>query len=569
MVLFASSLYPGTTLGMATERHAAQLFNPYCKYVGIRNVLILTAESVAGDIVLVTTLEPTAVPTPKAGPNHQLRALLSMVGVALLLNYVETMVIPGVPTIQKDFGATSSTVSWITSAFLIVGSAVSPLLGKMGDSYGKKRMFLVALAFYTAGVAIAGFSPSIYFLIGARAIQGIGFAIVPLALAIIAETFPRERIAAAQGVISATFAVGAAIGLILGAYIVQDWGWQWAFHTALLASVALFVLVAKVLPSGKPGSGAKVNYVTIGLLMLGISLVLLYLTEGPYAGWYSAYNLLALGAGVALTVGFFVAESKVPNPLIQLKLLKITNVQVANAVGIISGIAMFGLFFAMTYYTQLPKAFGGLGLSVINSGLAIAPATVMMLVGGPLLGRLVQKSGPKPTVILGALIAIAGQVLFLTHRATTLDVTIDTAVSMVGIVGIIIPIVNMVTISLPYETVGAGLGLNTMLRNIGGAVGPVLATTIMSTYTVAVPPNTLPPGVTIPSSTAFDYIFYLGIAALAIGVIFALFSKNYVFKDGGRGRGPAGPAGPAPMAHQVVPRVPSTGMPPADSRTNP
>ncbi len=500
---------------------------------------------------MVTTLEQAPAPSPaKAGPNHQLRALLSMVGVALLLNYVETMVIPGVPTIQKDFGATASTVSWITSAFLIVGSAVSPLLGKLGDSYGKKRMFLVALAFYTAGVAVAGFSPSIYFLIGARAIQGIGFAIVPLALAIIAETFPRERIAAAQGVVSATFAVGAALGLVLGAYIVQDWGWQWAFHTALVASVVLFALVSKVLPSGKPGSGARVNYVTIGLLMIGISLVLLYLTEGPYSGWYSAYNLVALAAGVALTAGFFVAESKVPNPLIQLKLLRITNVQVANAVGIISGISMFGLFFAMTYYTQLPKAFGGLGLSVINSGLAIAPATAMMLVGGPLLGRLVQRSGPKPTVILGALLAIAGQALFLTHRGTTADVTIDAAVSMVGIVGIIIPIVNMITISLPYEAIGAGLGLNTMLRNIGGAVGPVLATTIMSTYTVAVPPHTLPPGVTVPSATAFDYIFYLGIAALVIGVVFALFSKNYVFKNGDGGRGAAGPV---PAAHLLVP----------------
>jgi len=344
----------------------------------------------------VATQTTTATVTAqKKAPNSQARALLSMVGVALLLNYVETMVIPGVPTIQKDFGATASAVSWITSAFLIVGSAVSPLLGKMGDSFGKKRMFLVALAFYTAGVAIAGFSPSIYWLIAARAVQGIGFAIVPLALAIIAETFPRERIAAAQGIISATFAVGAALGLVIGAYIVEDFGWQWAFHSALVASVLLFVLVARVLPTGKPGSGAKVNYVTIGLLMAGISLVLLYLTEGPFQGWYSGYELAALGAGIALTVGFFVAESRIANPLIQLKLLEIRNVQVANAVGIISGISMFGLFFAMTYYTQLPVAFGGLGLSIINSGLAIAPATVLMLIGGRCWGA--WSRGPAPS----------------------------------------------------------------------------------------------------------------------------------------------------------------------------
>ena len=130
------------------------------------------------------------LPASNGTTSHQLRALMAMVGVALLLNYVETMIIPGVPVIQKDFSTTESLVSWITSAFLIVGSAVSTLFGKQGDSYGKKRMFLAALVFYTAGVGVAGFSNSIYFLIIARAVQGIGFAIVPLAMAIIAETFP-------------------------------------------------------------------------------------------------------------------------------------------------------------------------------------------------------------------------------------------------------------------------------------------------------------------------------------------------------------------------------------------
>jgi MFS family permease len=395
---------------------------------------------------------------------------------------------------------------------------------------GKKRLFLVALVFYTAGVGLAGFSPSIYFLIAARAVQGIGFAVVPLALAIIAETFPRERIAAAQGIISATFAVGAAAGLVIGAYIVEDFGWQWAFHSAFVLSIALFVIIARTLPSGNPETRRKVNYSTIGLLMAGISLTLLYLTEGPYQGWYSTYDLAALVAGLSLTVGFFVAESRVANPLIQLRLLRIKNVLVANGVGMISGIAMFSLFFALTYYTQLPKAYGGLGLSVISSGLTLAPATIMMLVAGPLLGRLVQKAGPKPTMVLGSAIAIAGMLLFVVNRATPIDATVDMAVALVGMVSILIPITNMVSISLPPETVGAGLGLNTMLRNIGGAIGPVLATSIMSAYTLALPPHVLPPGVSVPSAAAFDYIFYLGAAALVVAMVLGLFSKNYVFR---------------------------------------
>lgn len=479
-------------------------------------------------------------PAPSGTTSHQLRALMAMVGVALLLNYVETMIIPGVPVIQKDFKTSESLVSWITSAFLIVGSAVSPLFGKLGDSYGKKRMFLAALVFYTAGVGVAGFSNSIYFLIAARAIQGIGFAIVPLALAIIAETFPKSRIATAQGVVSATFAIGAALGLIIGSYVVQDLGWQWAFHTAFLLSVVLFAVVAKFLPSGHPGSRLKVDYETVVLLMAGASLLLLYLTEGPYVGWTDPYNLGALALGAVLTAGFFFLESRKTNPLIPLHLLGIRNVLVANMTGILSGMGMFLLFFAVVYYTELPfsgqfpnPGVTGLNLDVISAGLTIAPATILMLVGGPGLGRLTVRSGPKPVMVFGALVAIAGFTLFVFNRATSTDVMIDAAVSMVGAVGIIIPIVNMVSVSLPSETVATGLGLNTMLRNMGGAIGPVVATTIMSTYYTTLQTPAGP--VSIPTSTAYDYVFYLAIACMVGVVIFALTTKNYVFRKDGSG----------------------------------
>ncbi|MDG6985475.1 MAG: MFS transporter [Nitrososphaerota archaeon] len=477
--------------------------------------------------------EPQVIPTGTS--SHQLRALLAMVGVALLLNYVETMILPGILTIQTYFSTTVSAVSWITSAFLIVGSAVSPLFGKLGDSYGKKKMFLIALVFYTIGVGAAGFSPSIYFLIAARAVQGIGFAIVPLSLAIIAETFPKERIATAQGVVSATFAIGAAAGLILGAYIIQDLGWQWAFHSAFILSVLLFAVIWRFLPQGHTGTGRKVDYETVVLLMAGVSLVLFYLSEGPYEGWYSAYGLAALVAGLGLTVAFFVAEARKENPLIQLSLLRIRNVLVANGIGVISGIGMFMLFYAVVYFAEDPSPLG-LGLDVLSAGLTIGPAAIAMLVAGPGVGRMVTRYGPKPAMILGGTIAIVGFGLFIFNKGTTTDLVIDTAVSMIGAVSLIIPIVNMISVSLPRDTVATGLGLNTMLRNIGGAVGPVVATTIMSTYTTIVKiPHQTPQGVILvpvafPNGTAFDYVFYLGIAAMLFAVVLSLATKNYVFR---------------------------------------
>ena len=126
------------------------------------------------------------------GSSYATKVLLTVTAVSLLINYVETMVIPGIPAIQADLGTTATVASWITSAFLIVGAAVSPVFGKLGDIYGKKKIFLTVLLFYIAGVGLAGFSSNIYTLIASRAIQGIGFAIVPLGLAIITDIFPKR-----------------------------------------------------------------------------------------------------------------------------------------------------------------------------------------------------------------------------------------------------------------------------------------------------------------------------------------------------------------------------------------
>jgi EmrB/QacA subfamily drug resistance transporter len=469
---------------------------------------------------------------------HPMRILLTLTGVALLTTYVETMVIPGVPTIQKDFSATAGVTSWITSALLIVGSAVAPLFGKLGDTYGKKRMYLVAMTFYIAGVGVAGFAPSIYFLILARAVQGVGFAIMPLALAIITDVFPKERVATAQGIISGTFAIGACAGLIVGSYVVQDLGWQWAFHTAFVLSIALFLTVMKVIKRDRPGVKTKMDYIGAAILMVGITLMLVYLTEGPTLGWYSAENLALLAPGAVLTALFFVYENRKAEPMIHVGILKIRNIFVSNMVGLASGVTMFLLFFAVIYYAELPVPFG-LGLDIIAAGLVLAPATVVMLVVGPLLGRMTSRFGPKPVLLFGAMVSAIGMVLFIAHRGTTTDLSLDATVSFIGMVAIIIPIVNMISISLPRENVAVGLGMNTMLRNVGGAIGPVLATTIMTTYTtpLIVPINGVPVVIQqLPSSFAFNFIFGIAIVLTAAMGVMSLFVKNYTFRKAPAGR---------------------------------
>ncbi len=471
-------------------------------------------------------------PPVRKGTSDATRTLLILTGVGLLVNYVETMVIPGVPTIQHYFHTTPTIASWITSAYLIVGSAVSPLFGKLGDVYGKKRLFLISLVFYMAGVGSAGFAPSIYVLLAARALQGVGFAIIPLGLAIVTDVFPRERVATAQGIISGTFAIGAALGLVIGSYVVEDLGWQYAFHTALILSLVLFAISAKMLIRDPVKSANKsIDYLGAAILMGGTTLLLIYATEGPTLGWLALEEVALLIPGAALFTFFFFFENKRTNPLIALHLLRIRNVLISNLVGIISGAVMFLLFFGLVYYTQQPTTGGfGLGLSIIQSGLTLAPSTIGMLVGGLVVGRLTQRSGPKPVLILGSTLTIFGLALFLFNRATSLDVTLDMVVALFGVIALIVPIVNMLAISLPRDTIAVGLGMNTMLRNLGGAIGPIVATVIITTYQSELVVHGIPTGLYFGNATGFNYIFILGIGLMILALAISLATKNYTFK---------------------------------------
>ncbi|HEV2875767.1 MAG TPA: MFS transporter, partial [Nitrososphaeraceae archaeon] len=168
-------------------------------------------------------------------------AILSCI--ATMVMYAETMLIPGIPDLIRDFHVSYSMSSWILTSYLIAGAVMTPIAGKLSDIYGRKKILLVIMVIYAIGVSIAGFASDVYFMIFARAIQGIGMSMFPIAFGMIRDQFPREKISIGQGVITSMFASGAVVGLTVGGIIVQDYGWQSTFFTIIPIAISLLIII--------------------------------------------------------------------------------------------------------------------------------------------------------------------------------------------------------------------------------------------------------------------------------------------------------------------------------------
>ncbi|BFI73679.1 sugar efflux transporter [Nanoarchaeota archaeon] len=463
--------------------------------------------------------------------DYNTKILLLLASMLLIVNYVETMVVPALYDIQQYFGVSENIVSWVTTAYMIVGAAASPIMGKVADIHGKRRTYLLAILFYIIAVSLAGFSPNIYFLIFARAIQGLGFAVFPIAISIITDLYSKEKLAYAQGILSATLGIGPALGLLIGSYIVQYLGWPAAFHTAAILSAILFILSYIYLPHTGKRLKESVDYFGSTFLAISVSLLLIYLTLGSEYGWFSEIYYLIFS--IITFMIFILIEKRLKEPLLRFDLLKIRNFLVSNIIGVFSGISLFSLFIFFTYYTQLPKPYG-LGLTIVQSGTLISPISLGMLIFGPLFGKLLPKRGPKPIIFLGIFLSVISFILLIINRSTTFDLLLDGFVMAIGMVSLMIPLVNMVSISLPDEYRTTGLGLNTLLRTLGSAIGPVLSTTLMQIYQVPLVYNINNEYLVLgflPSSTAFNYISLFGIIFMIISGIFSIFIANYKINE--------------------------------------
>jgi MFS family permease len=495
--------------------------------------------------------------------------LMVLAGMALMVTYVETMVLPAFKQFYTFFdGAPYTTIAWILSAYLLVGTVATPIFGKLGDKYGKRRMLLVVMVIYAAAVSLAGFTPNlgdalgvdranqIYVLIGVRAVQGIGMAMFPLAFAMIPEVFPAARVGQAQGIVSAMFAGGAALGLAGGGWVAQQYGWQLTYHTVIPVAILLVVLAYLVIRESPHREAKPIDLPGVASLGFALAMFMFGLTEGSVWGWtsFSAVQVGALPWGVpeffllaALGAVFFLLwEPRAKFPIVSFAALKQRNIWVSNVNAVFVGIAMFLFFVTLVLLTENPFS-PGFGLSEFQFGLVALPSAVSMLAFGPFIGRTVSRVGPKPVMLAGfAVMGIGATGLAFVHGSiyTTVVFTIP---AMVGNVAVLIAMSNVIVLSVSPRELGIQTGMNQTFRNLGSAIGPVIATTLVASFLT---PYLVAPGHSVngPSNTGYVFVFGLAAAVSIIGFVLSLTLRNFRYSaEGIRDDAPSARAGPTPV----------------------
>lgn len=494
---------------------------------------------------------PNASPTVDG--SHATRVLIVLASAALLVSFVETMLVPALPDLESFFANVPyTTVAWILTAYLLVGVATIPIFSKLGDVYGKRRVLGVVLAVYTVAVVLAPLTPilgsaiglsradSIYLLIATRGLQGVGLAMFPLALAMVAESVPRERVAPAQGIVAAMFAVGSSLGLVGGSWLIVTFGWQVAYAAVIVPVALLPILVRIWLPEGHRGTGVRIDYVSAGLLGGGLASFLLGLTLGPSWGWAAwgggSVGALPLGApelfvlaGVLL-VAFVLRTRRSASPLVDLGRFRERNVALGYLGAMLVGLALFTAFVVLTLLVELPTV--GLGESEIAFGLLSIPTTVAMFIAAPLVGRGIARYGPRPMVLLGSLLAAVGFLLLLGFHATYFQLVVEAIPTFVGLIAVLVSVTNVIAMSSRVGESGIHMGMTEMFQDLGSSIGPVVVAAILATFTqvVIVPDPSALSGYAsqvVPSAAGFSWIFGIGLAISVATAVIGGLLRNY------------------------------------------
>jgi MFS family permease len=426
----------------------------------------------------------------------------------IVVSLMQTLVIPLIPELPNLLRASTSDATWAVTATLLAGAVATPVVGRLGDMYGKRRLLLVSLSLLIIGSALCGLSNTLAPMVVGRALQGLAAGVIPLGISIMRDELPAERLGSATALMSASLGVGGALGLPAAALLAQYTDWHLLFWTASGLGMVVAVLVLTLVPESEVRSGGRFDL--IGAIGLSIALIclLLAISKGATLGWTSARitGLFGTVAGTLALWGWW--ELRSGAPLVDLRTTARPQVLLTNLASAVFGFAMFAMTLVLPQLLQLPTATGyGLGQTMLVVGLVMGPSGLVMMAMAPVSARISKASGPKVTLMVGALVvAVAyGLGTALMSEIWQLVLVSSTIGAGIGLAYGAMPALIMAAV--PVSETAAANSLNTLMRSIGTATSSAVSGVVLAQMTITSGASTL------PSANAFRVVMAIGAGA--------------------------------------------------------
>jgi EmrB/QacA subfamily drug resistance transporter len=416
---------------------------------------------------------------PNTAPNHRVLWTFAISSIALFMAALDNLVVTtALPVIRSTFNANLAELEWIVNAYTLTFAVLLLTGAALGDRFGRKRLFIVGLAIFTAGSAVAALSSNVSVLIVARAIQGLGGAILtPLSLTILSAAVPRERRAVALGAWGGIAGLAIAIGPLVGGAISEGLAWQWIFWVNVPIGIIAIPLAWARLTETR-GPATRLDLPGLGLASGGLLAVVWGLVRANEQGWTSVEIRGTFALGIALLVAFVVWEARSAEPMLPLRLFRSRSFTAANIVSMLMTFGMFGSIFLLAQFFQVVQ-----GYSPLQAGLRTLPWTIMPVFVAPIAGLLSARTGTRPLLVVG----MALQAIALGWMSVVITPTVDYGAIVpsfilagIGMGLFFAPIANIVLSAVRPEEEGKASGANNAIRELGGVFGVAVLASIFA-----------------------------------------------------------------------------------------
>ncbi|WP_243716313.1 MFS transporter [Actinomadura darangshiensis] len=438
--------------------------------------------------------------------------------------FMQTLVVPLIAQLPRLLDTTASNATWVVTATLLASAVAMPMIGRLGDLFGKRRMLLACMVPLIAGSVVCALSSSLIPMVVGRGMQGVGMGMIPLGISALRDLLPPEKLGSSIALLSSSMGIGGAFGLPLAAVIAENTSWRVLFWGSAALSALVAVLIFFLVPATPVQ--ARGRFDAVGAVGLGAGLVCLLLgvSKGADWGWASGTTIGLFAATVVVLLAWGWWELRIRDPLVDLRVTARPQVLLTNAASVVVGFSMYAQALIVPQLLQLPEATGyGLGQSMVAAGLWMVPSGLVMMAVSPLGARLSAARGPKVTLAAGSLVIAIGYGSSTVLLGAAWGLMIVTAICGMGVGLAYGAMPALIMGAVPQSETASANSFNTLMRSVGTSVSAAVVGVVLSQLTIDLS------GHVLPSENGFR-------AGLLIGSGVALLAAIIALTIPGRGR---------------------------------